>query len=372
MTNSAKQLIPLASPDIQDDDIDRVNEVLRSGMLVQGKKVSEVEALLSEIIGISDVCLVSNGTASLHLALIALGIGPGDEVIIPAFSYVATANVVELVGAKCVFADIDNRTFNIDPTKIEDLISDRTKAIMPVHEFGLCADMISIMEIAHRHGIPVIEDAACAIGSTLGGRHVGTFGRFGSFSFHPRKSVTSGEGGCLVTVSPELANSIRILRNHGIVTDRMPMDFVEAGFNYRLTDIQAALLIGQLARLSNTLSQKRKIASRYLSEIKNTRVTLPFVPEGIEHSWQTFHILMESEDQRNAMIVHLRQFGVMSNYGAQCIPAMTYYRNKYGEFRWRDFPNAYSAFTCGLAVPIYEKLTDNQVYKIIKTINSFQ
>jgi dTDP-4-amino-4,6-dideoxygalactose transaminase len=363
--------IPLASPDIRQEDIDRVNDVLRSGMLVQGTNVSEVESILSGIIGLPEVCLVSNGTASLHLALVALGVGQGDEVIVPAFSYVATANVVELVGAKCVFADINLDTFNIDPAKIEELITPRTKAIIPVHEFGLCADMNAIMDVANRHDILVIEDAACAIGATFFGKHAGSFGYFGSFSFHPRKSVTSGEGGCLVTASQELADRIRTLRNHGIAPGTMPMDFVKAGFNYRMTDFQAALLIGQLRRLDDTLVSKRQIASRYLSEIKTHSALLPSVPQGLEHSWQTFHILLETPAERDAMLKHLSRFGVMANYGAQCIPAMTYYKKVYGEDLWRNFPAAYRSYSCGLAIPLYEKLTDEAVDRVINSINTF-
>jgi perosamine synthetase len=369
--SSSPSAIPLASPDIRQEDIDRVVAVLRSGMLVQGSKVKEAESALAAFTGAAHAGLVSNGTASLHLALIALGVGPGDEVIIPAFSYVATANVVELVGAKCVFVDIESHTFNIDPERIEAQITPRTKAIMPVHEFGLCADMTAIMGIADRHGIPVIEDAACAIGATHLGRQAGTFGRFGSFSFHPRKSVTAGEGGCLVTPDPALDRRVRTLRNHGIAPDSIPMDFIEAGFNYRMTDIQGALLLGQLDRLPATLARKRTIASRYLAEMNSPRVTLPSVPEGSEHSWQTFHLLLETEAQRDALSAHLRQSGVMSNYGAQCIPSMTAYRKKYGDGVWRDFPNAHRAYTCGLAIPLYEKLADEQVEQVIHSINTF-
>jgi dTDP-4-amino-4,6-dideoxygalactose transaminase len=231
--------------------------------------------------------------------------------------------------------------------------------------------MSAIMDIANRHGIAVIEDAACAIGSTFLGKHAGSFGHFGSFSFHPRKSVTSGEGGCLVTACPQLADRIRTLRNHGIAPGRLPMDFVAAGFNYRLTDFQAALLIGQLKRLDDTLMRKRQIASRYLSEMRIPNALLPSVPDGSEHSWQTFHILLETAAERDALSEHLRRSGVMSNYGAQCIPAMSYYKNKYGEGHWKHFPNAHQAYICGLALPLYEKLTDEEVDKIINSINTF-
>ena len=229
----------LSRPGINDVDISNVVEVLRSGNLVQGEKVLELEEKTSLYVNSKKCSAVSNGTASLHLALIALGVGPGDEVIIPAFSYIATGNVVEIVGAKPIFVDIDLDTFNIDAGKIESKITKNTKCIMPVHEFGLCAPMEEIMRISKKHNIPVIEDAACALGASLNGKSAGTFGEFGSFSLHPRKSITSGEGGLLVSSAIELDDKIKILRNHGVDLKATHPNFVAAGYNYRLTDIQA-------------------------------------------------------------------------------------------------------------------------------------
>jgi dTDP-4-amino-4,6-dideoxygalactose transaminase len=361
----------LASPDIRFTDIITVLRVLGSGMLVQGSKVKKVENMLATFLDTPNASLVSNGTASLHIALVMLGVGPGDEVIVPAFSYVATANVVELVGATCIFADINLDTFNIDVTNLESLISEKTKAIIPVHEFGLCADMTAIMEIANKYKISVIEDAACAIGATHKGQKAGTIGDFGSFSFHPRKSITSGEGGCLIASSKDKSDHVKCLRNHGISVSSKNMDFIDAGFNYRMTDIQAALLLGQLSRLEKSLQSKRKIAAKYLSKIKNSKVKLPSVPNDSEHSWQTFHVLLQSEESRDQLSTHLLQDTIKTNYGAQCIPAMTYYRNKYCWNAPEKFPNAFRAFTCGLAIPIYNKLTRQQVNTIINSINRF-
>ncbi|MGE8513935.1 MAG: DegT/DnrJ/EryC1/StrS family aminotransferase, partial [Chryseobacterium culicis] len=191
--------VPLASPDINETDINRVVDVLKSGMLVQGENVGLLENFFSDYLGAEYASALSNGTSTLHLALITLGIGAGDEVIIPAFSYVATANVVELVGAKCIFVDIDENTFNMDVNKIKEAITPNTKAIIPVHEFGLACDIENVMNIAREHNLYVIEDAACALGATQNNKKVGTFGDFGSFSLHPRKSITSGEGGILTT-----------------------------------------------------------------------------------------------------------------------------------------------------------------------------
>ena len=178
--------IPLMSPNITDDDIAAVVAVLRSGSLVQGRKVDEFERAVAEYLGVANVVAVSSGTASLHLALIALSIKVGDEVIVPALSHVATANVVEVVGAKCVFVDVDKGTFNIDVSRLEEAITPRTRAIIPVHEFGLACDISQVLEIARRHNIFVVEDAACALGSTDAAKFAGTFGEIGSFSLHPR------------------------------------------------------------------------------------------------------------------------------------------------------------------------------------------
>ena len=188
------KFIPLMIPDIQQQDIDAVVKVLQSGMLIQGAKVKELENNIAKYLGVKHAIAVANGTASLHLALIALGIGKGDEVIVPAFSYIATANVVELVGATPIFVDIDIKTFNINTNLIEKAITAKTKAILPVHEFGLACDITKVCELAKKHNLLVIEDAACALGARENGKFTGTFGNVGSFSFHPRKAVTSGEG----------------------------------------------------------------------------------------------------------------------------------------------------------------------------------
>jgi dTDP-4-amino-4,6-dideoxygalactose transaminase len=366
-----KVTIPLSRPALNKEDTAAVIKILKSGMLVQGKEVLALENSFSRYINIDFCNAVSNGTASLHLALIALGIGPGDEVIVPAFSYVATANVVELVGAKCIFTDIHPGYFNIDEKRIEGLITSKTRAIIPVHEFGLCADMPSIMKIAEKHRLLVIEDAACALGATIGNRFAGSFGNFGSFSLHPRKAITSGEGGLLVTSVSELDSKVRTLRNHGIEPGSDPADFIEAGFNYRMTDFQAALVNSQLLRIENVISYKSKIASIYLEEIRNKAIRLPEIPDGARHTWQTFHLMTESEKKRNSLMGYLKEHGIMSNYGAQCIPAMTYYKNKYGHISETEFPNANKAYTCGLAIPLFSQMKEKQAEFVSKTINKF-
>jgi dTDP-4-amino-4,6-dideoxygalactose transaminase len=364
--------IPLMRPDITEEDIQATVEVLQSGMLVQGGKVAEFEESIKSFVKVPFCAAVSNGTASLHLALHTLGIGLGDEVIVPAFSYIATANVVELVQARCVFVDIDVQTFTINVEKVRAAITEKTKAIIPVHEFGLCADMEKLMQIAREKNIFVIEDAACALGASQNGKMAGTFGDFGSFSLHPRKAITSGEGGLLTMSSRELDHKIRTMRNHGISPNSVPMDFVEAGFNYRMTDFQAALVNSQLNRIDKIIEIKRNLASLFLDLIKNPLVTLPYVPVGFDHTWQTFHIMLESNDTRNLVMAYLKNQGIFTNYGAQCIPAMSFYKKKYNLDVEREFPNAWAAYTRGLALPLYERLTEIQVRYICNHLNDFK
>jgi perosamine synthetase len=363
------RFLPLAKPDIREEDIAAVNEVLRSGLLVQGAYVEKLEKAFAERHGVRHAIALSNGTATLHLALKVLGVGEGDEVLVPALSYVATANVVELTGARCVFVDVDERSFNIDISKIEEKITERTKAIIPVHEFGLACDIKAVCSLAAKYNISVIEDAACALGAEQNGQLVGSFGILGSFSLHPRKSITSGEGGILLTNDDAIARKLRQLRNHGIQMEDGEIDFVEAGFNYRMTDFQAALAWSQFQRLQEILHHKKKLAKIYYSAIDSINVLLPVVPQDYNHTWQTFHLLLSEELEQKQVIAFLKKQNIGTNYGAQCIPSQTYYRKKYGLDAPVLFPNAYRAYKKGLAIPIYERLTEEDVQYIAQTIN---
>ncbi len=363
------KFIPLASPDIQQQDIDAVVNVLQSGMLVQGENVLALEEKFAKFHNVNNAIAVSNGTATMHLALVALGIGKGDEVIIPAFSYIATANVVELVGANCIFVDIDDSTFTIDITKIESAITPKTKAIIPVHEFGLAANITAINALAAKHNIFVIEDAACALGAKQYNKPVGSFGVFSSFSLHPRKSITSGEGGIVLTNDNALAAKISVLRNHGIEMQQGKMNFIDAGYNYRMTDFQGALASSQMDRIEKIIEYKQTLSEVYFNEINNKNVGLPFTPPERNHTWQTFHILLQEDKDQQETITFLKEKNIGANYGAQCIPYMTYYYQKYGYDAKVLFPNAYKAYTKGVAIPIYEKLTREIISKIAKTIN---
>lgn len=368
-TSLNQTFIPLFTPDIREEDILAVNDVLRSGMLVQGKQVEQLEKRFCEITGAKHAVAVSNGTASLHLILHALGVCNGDEVIIPAFSYVATANVIELVGAKPVFIDIESGTNNIDIHKIESQINENTRAIMPVHEFGLSADLQPIRELAEKYGLYVIEDAACAIGSDYLGNATGSQSFAASFSLHPRKAITSGEGGMVVTQNEELAAQLRILRNHGIEMNNGEMDFVEAGFNCRMTDFQAALVFSQTDRLFNQIEHKKQIANLYLNALDTDFLELPSIPNYAQHTWQTFHVVLDENTDRKAVIKEMRDCGIGCNYGAQCIPETTYYKEVYALNARMEFPNASAAYHRGLALPMYPGITHKQATYVAETLN---
>lgn len=368
MGNSS--FIPLMVPNILKEDIDAVVKVLRSGMLVQGVQVAELEKSFANYIGVRNAIAVCNGTVSLHLALLALGIGKGDEVIVPAFSFMATANVVELIGAKPVFVDIEIETYNIDVKLIEKEITPRTKAIIPVHEFGLACNIEEICSLAKNHRLKVIEDAACALGATENNNYTGSFGDIGSFSFHPRKAITSGEGGILTTNNDDLADRIRALRNHGIEIQNGKTKYITAGFNYRLTDFQAALLNSQFARFNYILEKKERLAQLYLGDLENCEnIQLPQVPVNKKHTWQSFHILLIKAINRDEMIAKLKYHGIGSNLGAQCMPYQHYFLKKYKLDCPKKFPNAMRAFEQGLVLPLYVLLTKNQVnYIALKLI----
>jgi len=362
--------IPLAKPNILDKDIAIVAEVLKSGMLVQGKYVEKLENSFIQLTTAKHASALSNGTATLHLALVALGIKAGDEVIVPAFSYIATANVVELVGATPIFVDIDLRTFNIDVIKIEAAITSKTKAIIPVHEFGLACDIEAIMLLAKKYNLFVIEDAACALGALYKNKHVGSFGHFGSFSLHPRKAISSGEGGVLITNDEQNDKKIKILRNHGTEIINGVMDFTEFGFNYRMTDFQAALVYSQMDRLQDSISYKNKLAAIYFEEIKSNKIQLPFIPDYTSHTWQTYHVVVDESINRDDLINQLREKNIGVNYGAQCMPYMKVYQQKYKLDCKKIFPNALKAYKQGLALPIYDLVTKEQIIYISNTLNN--
>lgn len=364
---TAVTMIKLAKPYIPEASFDNIRTVLESGNLVQGKFVSEFEQQIGEYLDIPHVMMVSNGTAALHLALLAIGIKPGDEVIVPAFTYPATANVVEIIGAKPVLVDISLSDFCIDTEQLEKALTDRTRAIIPVHEFGLPADMDPILAVAQRHKLFVIEDAACALGAEYGNRKAGTLGDIGCFSLHPRKAITTGEGGIVVTRNSELAGKIEQLRNHGIQRTNGKTTFRSAGLNYRMTDIQAAMGIPQLKEIDRLIEQRISQASTYNRLFRGSpTVATPATFVARKHIYQTYHVVVRQID-RNRAISSLKQAGIETNLGAQALHCLAYYSQKYG-YRPDDFPNAATAYTSGLALPMGWHLSDKEIETVARAI----
>ncbi len=351
-------MIRLAVPDIRDDDIARMVEVVRSGQLVQGKAVEEFEAALVAFSGIPYCATVSSGTAALHLALLALGIGPGDKVLVPAFTYPATANVVELVGATVVLCDVDPRSYVVTPETVEKVLSSPggrdIKAIMLVHEFGFPVEVKRIAELAASRGIRVIEDAACALGTIADGFHPGYYSDMACFSFHPRKAITTGEGGAMMSRNVDLITLSKRLRNHGTQPVNGRMDFTEAGLNYRLTNFQAALGINQISRFGQELALRKEMVGTYCALLQgNESIILPQISGG--HSWQSFMVVL-ADGTREPVKRLMIERGVEVNLGAHALNCLSYFQGEY-HVDATSCPVSTKLYNDGLVLPLHGRMT---------------
>ncbi len=350
-----------------------VVEVLRTGMLVQGPRVAAFEQAAQQWLSPGHQAVaVSNGTAALHLALVSLSIGLGDAVLLPTYSWPATANVVELVGAQPVFVDIDSRTYNLCPNDLSYRIENcrdrkNLKAVMVVHAFGFMAEMEAITKVAAAHNLLVIEDAACALGSAWRGQAAGTIGHIGCFSLHPRKVITTGEGGLVASTNSEIARRLRALRNHGLDPEANTPDFIMAGFNYRMTDFQAALGITQLKRLAGLISRRRQLAELYNSLFAATPVTPQQCLAESLSNYQSYVVLLPNGCHRNSIIEQLATSGIASNIGTYHIPLTSYYRNKYG-FKPGDFPVTDALSERSLALPLHNDMSERDVRNVAETL----
>jgi perosamine synthetase len=361
-------MIKLSLPDIGQEELDEIKKVFDSKYLVHGDKVEEFEDEIKKNLGVKNVIAVSSGTAALHLALLALGIGNNDEVIVPNFTFPATANVVENVGAITKFVDIELNSLCIDIEKIEEKITINTKAIIPVHEFGQSADMDKIIELAKKYNIKVIEDAACALGSEYKGNKVGTIGDIGCFSLHPRKAITTGEGGIVVTNNDDYAEKIRLLRNHGLSYIDGKPQFTMAGLNYRMTNIQGAIGVVQMKKI-NILNEKRRgIAEKYSELLKDIKyIRLPEEKSYGKHVWQTYHILLDKKIDRDKLILILKEKGIETNFGAYTVHNQPYYKEKYN-LSDEDFLNSIFAQRNGLVLPLHGEVKDKDIEYIVDEI----
>ena len=374
--------IPIAKTYLDVAEEQAVSEVLRSGWITQGPKVQEFEQIVGRYVGCEHARAMNSGTTGLHLALIACNIGPGDEVIVPAFSCVASANPVEWLGAEPVFVDIELDTYGIDEQLIEKAITRKTKAIMVVHLSGVCLDISPMLSIARGHGLKLIEDAAPALGSFYDDTHAGTFGDVGVFSFHPRKVITTGEGGMVVSRNLEIIRDVEIRRNHGAgVTSwkRHTGDkfhslsgFERLGYNYRMTDIHASIGIEQMQKLPFLLERRKWVAGEYDSALADIpQLVLPRPLEGGVHAYQSYICLctaksgyiMRAHQLRNMLMEKLAEKGIKTVQGAQSIPMLKYFAEKYG-FIESAFPQAQIADLTSIALPIYPQM-DEEVLRYV-------
>ena len=368
-------MIRLTVPSIGEEDLAAVRHVLESGYLVQGKNVAAFEEKVAQNIGVPEAIAVANCTASLHLALLALNVGPGDIVLVTAYSWIATANVIEVCGARPEFVDITSDTFNMDSAKLEQALvrlmgnpatARCVKAILPVHTFGQMADMPAILALADRWQIPVIEDAACALGAAWQGRPAGTWGRMGCFSFHPRKAITTGEGGIITTSDKALATRLRAMRNHGLDPNAAAMDFVLPGLNYRLTDFQGAMGVTQMVKLDRIISARRARAESYNLLLANSGLQTPVVPPGSHHVFQSYVVLLPTWQavQRPAIIAALKQNFIETTIGTWHMPLTSYFRSKYN-YALGDFPITDQVFARALTLPLHELLTSAEQQAVV-------
>ena len=383
------QKIPITKPFFGPEEMAAVQKPLQTGWVVQGPYVKEFEHKFSAFTGASFSVATSSCTTALHIAVAALGLAPGDEVIVPAFTWVATANVVEYMGARPVFCDIDLSTFNIDVTQIESLITPRTVGMIPVHLFGLCADMEAILELARQHGLWVVEDAACAFGSWIDGRHAGTFGEMGCFSFHPRKSITTGEGGMITTEREEFARLSRSLRDHGASRSDLARhsqkaafllaEYNHLGYNYRMTDLQGAVGAVQMDRAEWILAERTRCAHLYDEMLADLPwLDTPLVPDGYVHGYQSYVCLFRPEEptldnverlhhQRNDLMRQLESQGISTRQGTHAPVIQGFYADKYG-LRPEQFPNAYLADRLSLTLPIYVQMSNAEQKTVVNEL----
>jgi len=360
--------IPLIKPVInQKKFLCDAKKIIKSGILTKGEFVEKFQQKLSDFLKVRYVFATTSCTTALHLSLVVLDIKPGDEVLVSDFSFPASGNVIVQAGAKPVFVDIDLETFNINLDDLKKKITSKTKAIMVVHAFGYPANMSEIIKIAKKHKLLVIEDAACAIGSKHKDKYCGTWGDVGCFSFHPRKVITTGEGGAIVTNNPEIAKKIEILRNHGGIKAEVGMKFIECGFNYRMTEIQAAIGVEQMTHLDSMNKTRQKIAKKYINLLKNVEnLVLQKEPDDGVFNFQSFVVILPKNIDRNKVIKKMAEKGIETTLGTYAMHAQPAYK-KFG-YKPGDLKNSYFAYQKALTLPLYDGLTDKQINFITESL----
>jgi perosamine synthetase len=373
-------MIPVARPYIGSEEEQAVIDVLRSGWVTQGPRVAEFEEKFSSYIGCDYSVAVSSCTTALHLAFMAIGVGPGDEVICPSLSFIATANSITYTGATPIFADIDLSTYNIDPARLEEVISPRTKAILVVHQIGLPAEMNEILAVANKHGLVVIEDAACAIGSEYDGKLIGKpLGTMACFSFHPRKILTTGEGGMITTSNAKLAERLRRLRQHAMslsdvvrhnATQVSSETYDEVGYNFRMTDMQAAIGITQLGRLDSFLERRRYFAARYTKALQTLSwLQTPVVPINCRPNYQSYMVRLtgDSATKRDAIMQNLLEKKISTRRAIMATHREPPYRSAHWESRLLQ---TNLACDTALILPLFHQMTESEQDYIIEALRT--
>jgi perosamine synthetase len=365
--------IPLSAPDIQESDIEAVCRVLRSPNLSLGPKLEEFERSIAEYTGVSDAIAVNSGTSGLHLCIRALGIGEGDEVIVPSFTFIAAANAIRYERAQPVFVDIEPQTLNLDPTKIEEAITPRTRAILAVHTFGCPAEMSSILEIARARGLATIEDACEAIGAEYDGRKVGAIGDAGVFAFYPNKQITTGEGGAIVTGNSKLAGRLRSLRNHGRNSSSDWFDCSELGYNYRISDLNCALGVEQMKRIGSVLERRESVARSYAKRLSgNPSLVLPALSVPRRRiSWFVYVVRLSGRydrSHRDRIWQEMRSRGIGCGRYFAPIHLQPTYRNAEASAGGADLFHTEAIADRVLALPFFNRITETQIDEVSGTL----
>lgn len=368
-------MIAIAKPYLTTEDAQAAYDTILTGWITQGPRVQEFEENFAAYTGAKYAVAVNNCTTGLHLAMIVSGIGPGDEVICPSMSYIASANCIKYVGANPVFAEVNPETYNLDVLDAEKRITPKTKAILLVHQIGLPADIDAFKALCEKHNLKLIEDAACAAGSSYHGKKVGSHSELVCFSFHPRKVISTGDGGMVTTNNEAFYNRMRLLRQHGMsVNDRARHgsskiifeDHLEVGYNYRLTDIQAAVGIQQLAKLDWIIGERRKIAEIYLAAFADiTGIRLPLEPDGYFTNYQSFSIYLKPECpvKRNDLMQTLLDLGISSRRGVMTSHRETAYKT---ECAGLSLPATEDACDNSIIIPLYVPMTSEEVKTVIE------
>lgn len=380
VTIPPKRTIQISLPCTGEEEWQAVREPLMTGWLTQGPKVSAFERAFAARHQVKHALATTSCTTGLHLILTALDIGPGDEVIVPAFTWVATANVVLYCGATPVFADVDPYTYNIDPVDVAKRITPRTKAIIPVHLFGLCADMDALRDLLPRH-VKIIEDAACAAGASYKGVPAGGLGDAGAFSFHPRKSITTGEGGMVTTNDDLLAETVNMLRNHGAGISEeqrhhgprpyLLPDFNLLGFNYRMTDLQGAVGVVQLSKLDKFIAERQRWAEFYRDQLADISwLRMPEFPKNSTHAWQAFVTYVDPKKasmSRNDIMERLQQQGIATRPGTHAVHMLGYYCHRFG-LKPDDYPGARECDANTMAIPLHNRMTAEDYEYVVERL----